>query len=307
MALSENARKTIEGLLDTNRIVLFMKGTPQTPMCGFSARAAGILASLQTEYASFNVLESEEIREGIKEFGEWPTIPQLYIDGELVGGSDIVAQMFNTGELHDLLGVERPDRTPPEISISDKAAEAIRAGMDGYDDVALHLQIDDYWRAQFLLQPVSGDEITVESAGIKIHMDILTAQRARGMEIDYTESIEGTGLTVRLPGAPPEVKSLSVQELKERMDDDAITVVDVRPESERQQAPFPNALVLDKAGMGRLKQFPKDTPLAFLCHVGQSSQGYAAHYRKEGYTDLYNVVGGIDAWSREIDDSVPRY
>lgn len=93
----------IENLLTENKIVLFMKGQPEAPQCGFSARAIAILAELGAEYASVNVLEDPEIREGIKEYGQWPTIPQLYVNKELIGGSDIMMEMFETGELKDAI------------------------------------------------------------------------------------------------------------------------------------------------------------------------------------------------------------
>ena len=91
----------IESLLDSDRVVLFMKGTRMQPMCGFSAATIGILDALVPSYTTFNVLEDQSIREGIKSFSDWPTIPQLYIDREFVGGCDIVKQMFNNGELHE--------------------------------------------------------------------------------------------------------------------------------------------------------------------------------------------------------------
>jgi len=108
MSLDPTLRARIDTLLATNRVVLFMKGSPDAPQCGFSARAVAALAPLGIDYASVDVLADPEIREGIKVYGDWPTIPQLYIDGDLVGGSDIVVEMFETGELHDLLGAERP-------------------------------------------------------------------------------------------------------------------------------------------------------------------------------------------------------
>lgn len=89
-----------------NKVFLYMKGTPSMPMCGFSARVAGILNHLGVEYASCNVLDDWEKREGIKVYSDWPTIPQLYVDGELVGGCDIVTEMFQAGELQEMLGVE---------------------------------------------------------------------------------------------------------------------------------------------------------------------------------------------------------
>jgi monothiol glutaredoxin len=98
-----DVQKRIESLLNENKVVLFMKGTPQFPMCGFSARASAILAELDAKFASVNVLEDQEIREGIKAYGNWPTIPQLYINKQLIGGSDIMMEMFESGELKEAL------------------------------------------------------------------------------------------------------------------------------------------------------------------------------------------------------------
>jgi monothiol glutaredoxin len=93
----------IEGLLTENKVVLFMKGTQQFPMCGFSARATSILQDLGVKFKDINVLEDEQIRQGIKDYSNWPTIPQLYIDKKLVGGSDIMMEMYQAGELQELL------------------------------------------------------------------------------------------------------------------------------------------------------------------------------------------------------------
>jgi monothiol glutaredoxin, Grx4 family len=93
MSLDPALRSRIESILGANRVVLFMKGQPTMPQCGFSAKAVGALSDLGVEFAHVNVLADNEIREGIKVYGDWPTIPQLYIDGELIGGSDIILQM----------------------------------------------------------------------------------------------------------------------------------------------------------------------------------------------------------------------
>jgi monothiol glutaredoxin len=87
-------------------VVLYMKGAPAEPMCGFSARASGVLEAYGVSFESFNVLADEAIREGIKEYGDWPTIPQLYVNGELVGGSDIIMKMHESGELAELFDEE---------------------------------------------------------------------------------------------------------------------------------------------------------------------------------------------------------
>ena len=94
----------IKQLVETNKVVLFMKGTPQNPACGFSHKAAQVLrASGITEYETRDVLEDDDLRSNIKQFSNWPTIPQLYVNGEFIGGSDIIIEMYQSGELEELL------------------------------------------------------------------------------------------------------------------------------------------------------------------------------------------------------------
>jgi len=98
-----NVQDQIRQQVADNAIVLYMKGTPQFPQCGFSGRAAQILAACGAKYASVNVLADAEIREGIKQFSNWPTVPQLYIKGQFVGGSDIMTELYQQGELQKLI------------------------------------------------------------------------------------------------------------------------------------------------------------------------------------------------------------
>jgi monothiol glutaredoxin len=309
MSLSPELRQRIESTLSSNRVVLFMKGDPSSPRCGFSAKAVGILDAISPGYASVDVLADPEIREGIKEYGQWPTIPQLYVGGELVGGSDIIEQMLNSGELHEVLGVAAPDRTPPNISISPTAAEAIRRALDSADPgLGLHLAVDPRFASQFQLKPVTGQEIVAEAAGIRVHLDLASAPRANGIAIDWVEDVRGSGLAITNPNAPPPVKSMTVQELHDRIVAGAIDVIDVRPAQARAIAPFPQPHeVLDEDSHDRLAALPKDLPLAFLCHHGNSSRQAAEHFRGLGFHDIYNVEGGIDAWAAEVDPKVPRY
>jgi monothiol glutaredoxin len=309
MSLTPELRQRIEDTLHAQRVVLFMKGDPSSPRCGFSAKAVGILDALLPSYGSVDVLADAEIREGIKAYGQWPTIPQLYVDGELVGGSDIIEEMMNSGELHGLLGVPAPDRTPPQIEITPAAAEAISRAMGGAEPgVGLHLSVDPRFNAQFQLKPVSGNEIVAESAGIRVHLDLASAPRARGLKVDWVEDVRGAGLAISNPNAPPPVKSISVRDLHDRIIAGAIDVIDTRPAHARAIAPFPEPHdVLDEASQARLAALPKDMPIAFLCHHGNSSRQAAEHFREMGFHDVYNVEGGIEAWSLEIDPTVPRY
>ncbi|MBN8541004.1 MAG: Grx4 family monothiol glutaredoxin [Deltaproteobacteria bacterium] len=98
-----DTKARIEKILSENKIVLFMKGSPQFPQCGFSARATAILNECGAKFHSVDVLQDPEIREGIKVFGNWPTVPQLYVNKELIGGSDIMMEMFEAGELQPVL------------------------------------------------------------------------------------------------------------------------------------------------------------------------------------------------------------
>jgi monothiol glutaredoxin len=99
MSLSEDTRKRISQIVGSNDVVLFMKGEPRAPQCGFSAQVVQILDHLLPEYSTVDVLSDPEVRQGIKEFSSWPTIPQLYVRGEFVGGCDIITEMFQSGEL----------------------------------------------------------------------------------------------------------------------------------------------------------------------------------------------------------------
>ena len=106
---NDEIRTFIENAIRENRVMLFMKGTPQQPACGFSLRASGALNALGVKYAALDILPDPRIRQELTDVSGWPTIPQLFVDGELVGGSDIVMEMFESGELAQVLGVEQPE------------------------------------------------------------------------------------------------------------------------------------------------------------------------------------------------------
>ena len=96
-------KEKISNLISENEVCLFMKGTPESPQCGFSMAVSNVLKHLKVNFKGINVLEDENLRQGIKDFSDWPTIPQLYLDGEFIGGCDIIKEMFETGELKKLL------------------------------------------------------------------------------------------------------------------------------------------------------------------------------------------------------------
>ncbi len=115
-------REAIEDAIASNPVILFMKGTPEQPMCGFSARTAGALQALEAPFAAVDVLPDPRIRQELSALSNWPTIPQLFVNGELVGGCDIVMEMYESGELAQMLGVEQPDAAPASAASEEQAA-----------------------------------------------------------------------------------------------------------------------------------------------------------------------------------------
>jgi monothiol glutaredoxin len=106
---SNPLRDAIQGAIAENPVILFMKGTPESPACGFSARTVAALQSLDTPFAAVNILPDPRIRQELSDLSGWPTIPQLFVNGELIGGCDIVMEMYQSGELHQVLGLENAD------------------------------------------------------------------------------------------------------------------------------------------------------------------------------------------------------
>ena len=117
--MSDNpVRDAISEAITSHDVILFMKGTPEQPMCGFSARTAAALEALGTEYAAVDVLPDPRIRAELSSISNWPTIPQLFVRGELVGGCDIVTEMYESGELAEALGVQAPDDAPAQAPVA---------------------------------------------------------------------------------------------------------------------------------------------------------------------------------------------
>lgn len=308
MSLDPALRARIETLLATNPVVLFMKGNPNAPQCGFSSKAIGALEAAGATYTHVDVLSDPEIREGIKAYGDWPTIPQLYIGGELVGGSDIILQMAGSGELHAALGLPAPDRTPPVITITAPAAELLRKAIDDAGEgYALQIDVDRGFNARLQLAPHDADAIASESAGVRVQFDLASAQRARGLAIDWADDERGRGLVIDNPNAPPKVRNLTPAQADEQARAGTLTIVDVRPAAERALA----SLAIDHAsfddGTDAIEALPKDTPLAFLCHHGGRSAQAAEQFRSLGFTKVHNITGGIDAWAKQLDSSIGTY
>ena len=150
--------------------------------------------------------------------------------------------------------------------------------------------------------------MAAESNGITVLMDVASAQKARGMKLDAEETLQGQAFKVDNPNAPAPVQELEPQELKQRLDaGEALYLVDVRPADERQRAAIPGAMSLEGEGVAQVEALPKEAMVVFYCHTGQRSRAAAEHFRLQGFQQVRNLSGGVDAWSQQVDPSIPRY
>ena len=309
MALDSTLKKKIDDIVKSDEVVLFMKGSRSFPQCGFSASVVNILNTLVPKYTTVNILTDQDIRAAMKEYSDWPTFPQLFIKGEFVGGADIVRQMHESGELEKKLGGLVAPAKPPALTVSTRAADELKAALkDGSPGDVIHLTVTPSWEHQLDLGPKEASHVTIESNGLTIQLDRASAGRASGVTIDFIEAADGAGFKIENPNRPAQVKQIDAKALKTLVDNGTIKhFYDVRTEKERAVAKIEGTKLLDDAAMHDIEALPKDTHIAFHCHHGNRSRGAAEHFLKQGFTNLYNLAGGIDAWSRDVDTKVPRY
>ncbi len=309
MTLDSETRKKIEQLVASDSVVLFMKGSRSFPQCGFSASVVNILNTLVPKYTTVNILSDASIRNGMKEYSDWPTFPQLFVKGEFVGGADIVRQMHEAGELEKTLGELVAAPKTPSVTVSPRAATELTAALkEGGPGDVIHLTITPGWEHQLDLGSQEATHVTVVSNGVTVQLDRASAGRAEGVTIDFIEDASGAGFKIENPNRPAAVRELSPKEIKALLDGGKVThFYDVRTEKERGVAKLEGAKLLDDATMTAIEALPKDTPLAFHCHHGGRSRGAAEHFLKLGFKNVYNMAGGIEAWSKDVDPSVPRY
>jgi monothiol glutaredoxin len=304
-------QEQIDQLVKEHQVVLFMKGNPQTPQCGFSATVVDILDEYLPQYRAVDVLSDPNIRQGIKDYSNWPTIPQLYVGGSFVGGCDIIREMDGSGELARVLGAERAEAREPVITMTEGAEQAVLAYADGESEATVRLTIDRGFQygLEFDDQREGDVLVTPGPAGkVSLLMDRASARRADGMNIDYVEGELGAGFKMDNPNEPPKVKDIEPKRLKEWMDAGApMELFDVRTPEERAQARIEGSRLLDAQGKARLDELDADTRLVFYCHHGMRSRQAAEHCLQLGFRQVFNLRGGIDAWSTEVDPSVPRY
>lgn len=301
----------IQQVIAEHEVVLFMKGTRTAPQCGFSARVVDILDEYLEEYATIDVLTDPALREGIKAFSNWPTIPQLYVRNKFIGGSDIVHEMVRSGEMTEVLGRPPMELVKPEVKLTASAQAAFLRFWDTdgeTEEPVVRLTIGSDWEALLDLDEERDGDIVIEYDDLALVMTGSTAKRANGVVIDFVERGSQVGFKVDNPGRPPMVKQLSVGELS-----DWITkgkphlLIDVRTVEERVSAKIEPSVFLDDELRGTLDAMDRGKTIVCYCHHGRRSQQAAEHFLRMGFRDVYNLQGGIDAWSLHVDAEVPRY
>jgi monothiol glutaredoxin len=307
--MDENVRGQIERTIKNNKVVLFMKGNKSFPQCGFSATVVSLLNPLVPKYETVNVLADPAIRDGIKEFSQWPTIPQLYVDGEFVGGCDIVKAMHASGELQKLFGAPAPaPAKAPKVTLSATAAKAFAAAAADAPGMVLRMEANAQFQYELYFGEKQANDFVAGSADLPIHVDASSAQYLDGVSIDFVEDARGAGFKIVNPNEPPRVKQLSAKALKSMLDSGTtLALFDVRTPEEHATASIAGAQLLDAAGQAKLASLDRAATVVLHCHHGGRSQRAAEALLAEGFKDVYNLEGGIDAWSQTVDPKVPRY
>jgi monothiol glutaredoxin len=299
-------RASISKTVQSSPVVLYMKGTRLTPQCGFSARIVEILDTLLTDYTTVNVLADPAVRDGIKEYSSWPTIPQLYVRGEFVGGTDIVAAMHESGELAEKLAELVSVRTAT-ITLSDAARAELTAALEGAAE-CIRLDVSPTFEHDLAVGVPDPRDVIVEASGVKISLPRGAVARADGIHIDILQTPDGPAFKINNPNEPLRVKRISPEELHARLTrGDDLVLVDVRTDEEREIAMIEQGRALGAALHDEIGKGPRDRTIVVYCHHGSRSQRAAEELVSQGFRDVYNLTGGINAWSMDVDPNVPMY
>ena len=209
-----NVNEEIAEIVKSSPVVLFMKGNRRAPQCGFSAKVVAALEEYPVDYTTVDVLSVPGIRDGIKTFSSWPTIPQLYVKGTFVGGCDIVTEMSQNGELDDVLGAKKAELKMPEMFVTPGALAKLREFGDG-GPIVVRLEVTARWEYGLDFDAVQPGDIVVKGPDWTAVMDRSAARKADGLTIDFVEGPEGSGFKIDNPNEPPKVNQTGPAQVKD--------------------------------------------------------------------------------------------
>lgn len=298
----------IEFIFNVNCVVLFMKGQLLMLQCGFLVKVVGVLQDLGVEFVYVNVLVDQEICEGIKVYGDWLIILQLYIDGELVGGSDIVLQMVVSGELSSVLGLVVLDCILLSIIVILVVVEMFKGVLVDVLGVVLQLFIDVGFQLNFQFVLYDEGVIVVEFNGLCVQFDLVSVCCVNGIIIDWVDDIRGKGLVIDNLNVFKLVQEISVCDVDDLVCVGNIILVDVCLVDECEIVVVGVLFkIFDGNGCVVLEVLLKDIVLVFMCYYGGCSVQVVEQFCVLGFIKVFNVIGGINVWLEDVDNGVLKY
>ena len=195
-----------------------------------------------------------------------------------------------------------------KITILDDAASVMREALDKTPDMTIHLSIDENYNHEFKLLPFDDNKVEVRSGDISIYLNANEVTRANGLQISMSENPVAKQFDLDNPNMDKGFKEITVSELNAIMGSDSeFLLFDVRTKEERKVALIEGSVILDENAVSKIGRLPKEARLIFYCHSGVRSAEAARYFSENGYSNVFNLSGGIDAWSQQIDSTVPRY
>lgn len=290
--MTEELRAKLQAMVDSHDVVLFMKGTRQQPQCGFSNRVVSILEELEIDYQTYNVFSDPDIRSGMKDFSMWPTFPQLYIKQEFVGGCDLVTEMMQSGELPGMLGVTLEDVEPPTVHCSPNILNLFKESLATHGG-GIHIDVSKNFQYDIFIGPKSNGQVESIVDGVPFYFSRGSAKRANGISLDFKDGDNG-GVLIDNPNEP-KFEDITVSDVEAWVADNPTAKIYQIGVTADQVLPF--ATLLDATAHQEIGQLPKDHPIAFMCVMGVRSQHAAKDLAFQGYSNVFNIVGGLTAWN----------
>ncbi len=278
----------VDDAIASDDVVVFMKGTREAPHCGFSAQMVEILNHLLPNYSTFDVRDDVELRRVVKERSGWPTFPQLYVRGEFIGGSDIVKELFVSGDLAGRLGVAPAELPSPELHFSQRALEQLVRLAAGQP---VRIELDARGDSHLSVSQRQSSDIELSVGDIVVVMDVLTATRADGLRVDYLP--EPGGFIVSHAKVTPITAARFTEMLAMQ---EPLLVVDCRTLAEYSTGSVPGAEHLNQALLEHLAGANEERTVVFVCRNGSRSSNVAEHFAVLNGTPARYLEGGLERW-----------
>jgi monothiol glutaredoxin len=250
-----------------------------------------ILDDLLPSYTTVNVLADHAIREGIKEYSSWPTVPQIYVEGEFIGGCDILKELARSGEIFDALKIPKPIAVTPNMHISAAAIEAFKGALeDAPEGEFIRLKVSANMAPDLSFGPRQSNDAQIEQDGVLLLIDAMSAARCDGLTIDFKTGAMGSGFEIG--------KAITVENLKAKMDaGEAFHLFDVRTREEWDAGRISGARLMLDVPASEIEALDKNATIVFQCRSGGRSRKVTEDFNHKGYRNAFNLTGGITAWN----------